>query len=197
MDTLPDEMLLHLARSVGSVEDLTRLSMVCPRFHDIIDGDDCLWRDLHLRLYGPPMHAEFAKHGKTWRWLCLARRKPGKRRPISPANIELGTKGGLYYGDVYWNAGFFVTHGYGYWHLENKATLEGEWKRGSMHGAMKMTTTTTIATAQMASGMPILDTIDARERQTHDGSQWVKLPRHRGPYGDFHWWRRLFPCPDE
>lgn len=182
MDTLPDEMLLHLTKFVQSTEDLTRLSMVCQRLYGIITEDDAIWQVLHVRLYGPPLHTKFAEYRKTWRWLCLARRKPVKCRFITPASIEVGSRGGIYRGDVCVNGGFSVPHGYGYWHLKDEETLEGEWKRGAMHGRTKASRFKgqVKATAEMVSGQPITDSIRGHILSSAGTVQyWVEMPRSR------------------
>ncbi|QPB44191.1 F-box domain-containing protein [Medusavirus stheno T3] len=197
MDTppLPNEIWLKIAGEIDSVADLARFSAACTLFRDTVDDE--VWHRLHLRLYGLPLHTEYGEYEKTWRWLCLAQRKPIKCRPITPANIELGSRGGRYYGDVYSNAGFLVPHGYGYWHMKDEETLEGEWKRGAMHGAMKATTLSgqVTATARMASNQPIESTIRARRRWPPNGEGWAKLPKMRvvclgGPYSS---WVPIFP----
>jgi hypothetical protein len=187
---LPNEIWLAIAKEISSVADLTRFSATCTLFRDTVGGEDGkLWQNLHLRLYGPPLHTDHTKYGKTWRWLCLARRKPNPRRPITPVSIELGSRGGRYYGDAHSNAGFLVPHGYGYWHVKDEETLEGEWKRGAMHGSMKATTLSgqVTATAQMASNQPIESTIRAQRRWPPDSEEWAELPKMRvmclgGPY---------------
>lgn len=203
MDALPEEILLLFAKFAITTADLTRLAAVCSRLRRIILEDDTIWRDLHLRIYGSPIHKEYAKYGKTWRWLCLARRTPVKCRLITPANVELGSRGGRYYGDVCSNAGFLIPHGYGYWHVNgDEGTLEGEWKRGAMHGAMKASILSGRATvtAQMVSNQPIESTIQAQRRMPpDDGEEWVKVPAQMcaawfdGPHNC---WVPLFPSTD-
>ncbi|AJF97370.1 Morn repeat protein [Pandoravirus inopinatum] len=70
-DRLPDELVLAILAALGDPRSLVSWGQTSRRHHELAN-DPLLWRRLCESHFGPLLHRNFAKWGKSWRWLYRA-----------------------------------------------------------------------------------------------------------------------------
>nr|UMO79900.1 Morn repeat domain containing protein [Pandoravirus aubagnensis] len=106
LDSLPDELILHMLCVSESIDVVGRLAMTSRRYLFLV-ADRALWRHMCLMHFGLPLHKHFEASGKDWRWLYQA-----QSRDAPP--IGAGVGGVILRGRVYWgDTTDGLPHGYG------------------------------------------------------------------------------------
>ncbi|AVK76071.1 Morn repeat protein [Pandoravirus kuranda] len=106
LDSLPDELILHVLCLSESIDVAARLAMTSRRYLFLV-ADRALWKHMCLLHFGPPLHEHFEASGKDWRWLYQA-----QSRAARSAGADVGgviARGRVYWGDTMDG----LPHGYG------------------------------------------------------------------------------------
>nr|UMO78652.1 Morn repeat domain containing protein [Pandoravirus belohorizontensis] len=100
-DLLPDELVMTMLKWAPDGATVEAWSLTSRRHHTL-GTDPTLWRHLCERHFGPPLHNEFQRWGKDWRWVYRARSRDGRtgRTRVGEVNVLLNGKRGTYYGDL-------------------------------------------------------------------------------------------------
>jgi hypothetical protein len=109
-DLLPDELAIEMLAAVDDIKNVINWSCTSRR-HRSLGNDPALWRRMYERRFAAPLHADFVKRGKDWRWLYRARACDGRTIGTTVGEIPfyVGELCGTYRGDLVEG----VPHGYG------------------------------------------------------------------------------------